>query len=163
LVLVVLNNELIQALFSFSETSNSMKIGMLDSYLTMLGDPLTLLFGQGYNSYEWSADLRKIIAMDIGASKTELTYLELVRVYGLVWAALFMAFLVRAVYGLKEVGREFRWLYFGFFVYLLNCSLNPYLFSTNGILPLALITSVIATSKVHRFDRDTNDDRLVVN
>ncbi|MFB0911889.1 MAG: hypothetical protein QMA97_01655 [Glaciecola sp.] len=82
---------LILSYFSVSEASNSIKLALLEGYAEIFSNPLILLFGQGFNAHTWSLPLRDMVAMDVGASKTELTYLELVRVFGLIFAALFMA------------------------------------------------------------------------
>ena len=66
--------------FSAYETNNGMKISMLSNYSRIFDDSLTLIFGQGYNAHEWSQDLIQIIAMEDGASKTELTFIEIFRV-----------------------------------------------------------------------------------
>jgi hypothetical protein len=136
--------ETLSEFVSRSEQSNATKVGMLTSYADMLDDPLTATFGQGYNAHAWSSSLREIIAVEVGASKTELTYIELVRVYGLVLASLFAVLLAGVLFRLSRVRHRYRWLYPALVIYLINASINPYLFSTNGILPLGLILGIVS-------------------
>jgi len=138
----VLDIEMINSFFTTEETSNAIKIGMLTNYADIFNDPLTFIFGQGYNAHEWSAPLREMIALEENASKTELTYLELIRVYGLLISIPFFALLIILVYRLAQLHGELKWLLPSLMIYLLNCSINPYLFATNGMIPLGLIVSI---------------------
>lgn len=142
--------------FDPSETSNSMKIGMLNVYGDIFNWPGFFLFGQGYNAHSWSSDLRSIISTELGASKTELTFLELIRVYGLVVGGLGIFFLGFIVLNIAKLGVNFRWVAISFFVYLVNAFTNPYLFSTNGALPIILFLSVI----VH-FSRSSDSGKFI--
>ena len=144
LTIQFLNVETLNALFSVREASNAAKVSMLTNYSEVLNDPMTLTFGQGYNAHAWSFSLREMIAMEVQASKTELTYLELVRVYGMLIAVPFFLLLGGLVYKLSRVPLQYRWLYPAFLIYLIDSSVNPYLFSTNGILPLGLILGIVS-------------------
>ena len=55
---------LVGSFFSSSETSNSMKISLLDGYSEIFSRPENLIFGQGFNAHEWSPELRGMIAME---------------------------------------------------------------------------------------------------
>ena len=147
-VLTIYDVEILRAFFSANETSNSMKIELLNNYAEIFNSPFTFFFGQGYNAHTWSVTLRKMIAVDEHASKTELTYIEIVRVYGLVVAIPFYFILTTLVSRLARKSGEFRWLYPALLIYLLNSSLNPYLFSTNGMLPLGLIIAIVTFKRV---------------
>src|SRR5712691_10787356 len=147
------------AFFAANETDNAMKLHMLANYSEMFNDPLTFIFGQGYNAHAWSPLLREMIATEVNASKTELTYIEIVRVYGLLISIPFFLLLCILGYRVSKTSDEYRWLYPAFAIYLLNSSFNPYLFSTNGMLPLALIAAIVSlTGKSHnvRMSRDEN-------
>jgi len=148
LTIGLFNFEILNAFFTTKETSNSMKVGMLTKYADMFSDPLTVIFGQGYNAHAWSTSLREIIAIEENASKSELTYIELVRVYGLFISLPFFILFGALVYKLSRVSFEYRWLYPAFLIYLINSFLNPYLFSTNGILPLGLILAIVSLKRV---------------
>lgn len=133
---------LIASFMSTSETSNSMKLSLLDGYGEIFSNPRDLLLGQGFNAHEWSTPLRDMIAMEDKASKTELTYIELVRVFGLGLTSLFMFALFALVRATKNTPAKLNWMFPGFAIYLVNAAINPYLFSVNGILPLGLIASI---------------------
>jgi hypothetical protein len=134
--------DLMGAFFSTSEASNSIKLSMLDGYWIIFSNPLTLLFGQGFNAHDWSPTLRDMIAMEVGASKTELTYLELVRVFGLIIPVALILTIFMLLRVAKNLAHDFAWIYPGFIIFLANAAINPYLFSVNGILPLGLIAAI---------------------
>jgi hypothetical protein len=134
--------KILDAFFATNETNNAMKLRMLTNYAEIFNDPLTFIFGQGYNAHAWSSLLREMIATEVNASKTELTYLEIVRVYGLLISIPFFLLVCILGYRLSKTSDEYRWLYPALVIYLLNSSFNPYLFSTNGMLPLALIAAI---------------------
>ena len=139
--------------FDTSETSNSMKIEALGSYVQIFSDPDVLLFGQGYNAHAWSSPLQQMIATENEATKTELTYLELVRVFGLLGSLPYFVLLVGIVRASSRLPAHMAWFRPAFVVSLINSSLNPYLFSTNGMLPMALLLALLAhhtaTHQVH--------------
>jgi len=136
--------EVLQSFFSSKEGSNSTKIAMLDDYANIFNDPLTFIFGQGYNAHTWSFPFRNMIAEEVHATKGELTYFELIRVYGLVVSIPFYALFGILIYRLSLISSEYRWLFVSLIIYLVDCSLNPYLFSTNGMLPLGLIVGLVS-------------------
>lgn len=146
IVIMALTQEEVRSLFasftSTSETSNSMKLSLLDGYGAIFASPSDLLFGQGFNAHEWSTPLRDMIAMEDKASKTELTYFELIRVFGLGLAGWFVLTLVSLLRATKEFPSQYHWIFPGFTLYLINAAINPYLFSVNGILPLGLFASM---------------------
>jgi hypothetical protein len=133
----------VRAMFDVRESSNSQKISMLSGYQSILSDPITALFGQGFNAHSWSSTFQAMINRDIGATRTELTYLEIFRVFGLVGGGIFCLFLIYLLYRARRLPQDFRWAYPALVMLLLNAALNPYLFSTNGILPLTLLVAMI--------------------
>ena len=133
---------LLDSFFSKSETSNSMKLSLLNGYVEIFSSPVTLIFGQGFNAHEWSPALRDMIAMEDKASKTELTYLELVRVFGIIISSTLILTILFLLRSIKNIGQNLQWIYPGFTIFLANAAINPYLFSVNGMLPLGLISSI---------------------
>jgi hypothetical protein len=134
--------EFIQLFFDSDEASNQIKIRMLADYTDIFNDPITLIFGQGYNGHVWSSTFENLLVVS-GASKTELTYIELVRVYGAIFSFLLFLFFIKLIFMLKKLPIEYRWILVTFLLYLINAAINPYLFSTNGMLPLGLILSLV--------------------
>jgi len=130
--------------FSTQEASNELKLQLIDMYEDVFAHPAMLVFGQGYNAHEWYGPLREKFAGIPGASKTELTYLELIRVYGLPLTVVFVALMFALAVQLARLREEFRWTLPAFVIFMCNAAVNPYLFSTNGILPLALLLAIVS-------------------
>ncbi len=135
--------DLLASIFSLQEDSNSFKLSMIQNYSNIFNNPISFAFGQGYNAIAWSGDLASMVAQNSGASKSELTYLELIRVYGLVVALPFLWILGLIYFRVMRLSKDYSWLGLAFLISLANASLNPYLFSTNGLLPLGLILALI--------------------
>lgn len=130
----------LKTFFDITESSNSTKIGYLANYNNIFSDSFTLFFGQGYNAHVWSIDFMNTISE--GASKTELTYLELVRVYGLSISVIFLFVLVFIINSIRYTPFQYQWLGPAVIMNLLVSIANPYLFSTNGILLLGLAAAL---------------------
>jgi hypothetical protein len=144
----------LQAFFSVEEQSNSIKFEMLGDYAKIFRDPVTLVFGQGLGAYQaWNAK-------GTVSYITELTYLELIRNFGMFGAAVMMGLLLwpvaAAFFGSKVISRldvrRDRALAIAWFLYLLMCATNPNLFSSMGILILAALLSAKAYGTVGTFD-----------
>lgn len=146
-LVVLINPHLISEFFSAKEASNELKIQLLDMYADSYSNPLTLLFGQGYNAHEWYLPLREKLEGIENASKTELTYLELIRVYGLIVSMFFFCLIAALTYRVAHINKEYKWFYPAFLIFMVNSAVNPYLFSTNGILPLALLVAIVSLRK----------------
>ena len=103
-----------------------------------------LLIGQGFNAQEWSAPLKSMLTQTAGATKTELTYVEVIRVFGVFIGIIFLFSLVMIAKNLKNIPQKYNleFLYPGFVIYLINCSINPYLISSIGALPLGLFLAL---------------------
>lgn len=131
-------NAIIGALFSPTEADNAMKIALLSGYKIIFSSLTQLFFGQGYNAQAWSNTLHGMVNTSIGASKTELTFLEVIRTYGIFVGAPLLLLLTRLGFALKSLPITQRWLLTAYVFYMLDCATNAYLFSSNGMLPLAL-------------------------
>jgi hypothetical protein len=139
--------DLFGEIFSVSEFSNSQKLSYFKEYSKIFSNPVNLIFGQGYNAHVWSPELREMLPLDFPASKTELTYLEFFRVYGVLFGVVFLLVLFVLLKRLSFLEPEMRWMYYGLAIFLVSASLNPYIFSVNGMLPLALFSSIIIYNK----------------
>jgi hypothetical protein len=137
--IALLFNEQLGQLLDPTETSNSMKLMLLQDYERLLSDPLTLFVGRGLGAYDyWS--IRAAYSY-----VSELTYLELVRNFGVFGAMTMLglllypvlyAFLLRPSYPERHIVAAYAF-------YLLMCASNPNLFSSMGILILAVILANI--------------------
>lgn len=145
--------ELFLSFFVTNEINNSMKLTLLSQYAEIFSDPYVILFGQGFNAHEWSYVFRSMVYnIDFTASKTELTYIELYRVYGIFIATIFIILLFRFVRSTRYIQNEGKWIYPALFVYMINAALNPYLFSVNGLLPIGLIVSILIFYPINKRD-----------
>ena len=137
---LVLGQELITGMVDPLEHGNSAKIAYLSTYLKIFSEPLNLLVGQGFNAHAWSDDFAGIRFGT--ASKTELTYLELLRVFGLPVSSFFFFILCWLITSLYKLPSQYQWLGPAIILNLLVSTLNPYLFSTNGMLLLGAASAV---------------------
>lgn len=140
--------DVIMGMVSSEEGTNSQKISMLDLYAKIFDDPMTILIGQGYQAVAWSTELQQMVFIDEGATKTELTFLELFRVYGAIlpWFILF-AFAGKII---KTIDNANKYKKIALILLLLDSALNPHLFSTYGALILAI--SMSPTPKLNEKD-----------
>lgn len=129
-VLYYLRPDFLFAMFSSVDYSNSVKTEYLGEYARMLAKPFDILFGYGLGSCVNSQILNACMPV------TELVYVDMFRVYGLFGALAYMAMLAMIV---LLAWRRSRYLSIGFGAYLIISALNPYLFSTNGMLLLSLV------------------------
>jgi hypothetical protein len=132
--------DLLDAMFSSVEYSNNAKLKLLEGYGVIFSDPINLLIGQGFNAHVWSAEFSQMVG---GASKVEYTYIEMFRVFGVFIGFLFIIFLVVFTFTLDKINIYYRWFAPAFFIYLLVSIANPYIFSTNGMLPIALMAAIL--------------------
>lgn len=141
---IVKNFNGILSVFSLQEGSNSSKISDLTKYATLFDGVRTIIFGQGFNAHTWSPVFQIMVGE---ATRTELTYFEILRVFGLPFGFFIISFLFLLAF---RAYRAEKYLGITFFVLLLNASLNPYLFSTNGMLPIGLIIASLSYRGNHQ-------------
>ncbi|MFC3852757.1 hypothetical protein ACFOSD_07920 [Salinispirillum marinum] len=132
-------------MFNPEEVSNSDKLGYLSGYIEIFSNLSYFLFGQGFNAHVWDLNIYSMIPD--GASKTELTYLEMVRVFGFLGASLFAFGFLYLVFSNRIHYSIAPWIGPALFIYLLVSSTNPYIFSSNGMLLLGL---GVASLSFHR-------------
>jgi hypothetical protein len=123
-----------------AESANTIKLAIIQDYSQIFGDPVTLLFGQGLGAYQlWSGK-----PFEPFAYITELTYLEMLRNFGLVGAIAMMGLLLFPAGSAarnrdrKDISLAIAWL-----LYLVMCASNPNLFSSMGMLILAALIANI--------------------
>lgn len=141
-MLIVLSLPFIGKLRAFlnpAELSNNTKLTLLEDYARIFSDPVNLIFGQGLGAfYKWSTS--GLPDFETTGSNfyfiSELTYLEMIRSFGLVGATIMLALV------LYPVGRAFLMTstttrhaqVTGFLAYLGMSATNPLLFSSSGML-----------------------------
>jgi hypothetical protein len=129
----------LKAFLDPAELSNHVKLTFLGDYAAIFSDPVTLMFGQGLGAYDrWSTSGLPNFEMT-GMNfyfVTELTFLEMIRSFGLVAAAMLLALLLYPVACafLTRASRTRRALAVGFLAYLGMSVTNPLLFSSSGML-----------------------------
>ena len=129
-VLVILPNlNVFQQMLGMNNESNSFKFSMLKVYSEVCSEPLSFLFGQGFNAHAWDFRLSDILQGD--ASKSELTYLEYIRVFGFP-SFLYFIYIVISSFNIVNVFRV------SFILLLVDSLLNPHLFSTYGSIIVGL-------------------------
>jgi hypothetical protein len=124
----------VQAMLSPDEISNTIKLLYFRDYGAMFSNWPTLLFGQGLGASFFST------ALGTRISVTELTYVELLRNYGLIMACVFFFLLLYPLRTLRNPeARNDHYLFLGYVGYLYLCTANPLLMSSTGILVLAMV------------------------
>ncbi|WP_426408248.1 O-antigen ligase family protein [Bradyrhizobium ganzhouense] len=146
----------LRALFDMNEPSNHIKLELLHDYLKIFSnDPVTLLLGQGLGAYQyWGAK---------GGSSyiSELTYLELVRNFGLIGAVAMMTLLLAPISLAFATGSQRqRALVLSYGLYLVACATNPNLFSSMGILILSILLASAAMERPLSSHEPTSAPRL---
>lgn len=145
LMLHFLGVQAIGSMFDPQNESIELKLGFLAGYLKIFSDVVTLLFGQGFNAHVWSGTFGDMLPGGAygGASKTELTYLEIIRVFGVFFGGLFFYLMLVFLKKLSEIDLSLRWMAPAVFLYMVGSAFNPYLFSSNGMLPLGLCAAAL--------------------
>lgn len=114
------------------EQSNETKLELLNDYFDIFNS-YDLLLGQGLGSYyNWSVRGEYFVS--------ELTYLEVIRNYGLVLGTpVILLLLYPLIMSLWRVYYIEKYIYFAYFFYLLMSFSNPLFFSSLGMLFLSII------------------------
>jgi hypothetical protein len=72
--------------------------------------------------------------MPKGASKTELTYVDLIRLFGLSGSVMLFFLLAFLSLSRKVAKSGYPWIAPSIFLYSATATINPYIFSSNGML-----------------------------
>jgi hypothetical protein len=151
LTITVFNIPIVSEMFGPNEQSNSTKIAYLESYYQIFSDPLILLVGQGFNAKEWSGVVAAMLPE--GANKTELSYLEMIRVFGF-FGLFFLLLLLKRLSINGAIARTgYPWIAPALILYATVSALNPYIFSSNGMLLLGFSAAVLSVGRVATSDR----------
>lgn len=130
----------ISSFFSSKDDSNSVKIGYFASYASIFEQPEVLILGQGFSGYDSSILFRNMLnKFGNEGVKTELTAVELFRVFGLFFGSFFNIIIMSIPFFLYNKFKEINFLIIGIVFYLISSLINPYIFSTNGVIIFLLI------------------------
>ena len=143
----------------FSVANSAAKLSYLSGYGEIFGNSIYFLFGQGWNANAWSPDfIRMLDSVGNPGVKTELTYLELMRVYGAPMGAIITILL----FSLPFIGdgpKEYQWLRPALFMYLILAATNPYIFSSNGVIAFGVYLGFLRINKgVELYSHDTSTE-----
>lgn len=135
----------IAAMLDPQNESIEVKLGFLSGYADIFSKIDVLLFGQGFNAHTWSDTFADMLPDGEfgGASKTELTYIEILRVFGVIVGGTFFCLIAVLLRKISAMDSSFGWMAPAIFLYLIGSTLNPYLFSSNGMLPLGLCAAAL--------------------
>lgn len=125
----------IRTLLDPTEYSNYTKLVLLRDYAELFTRPDVLLFGQGLGAYHfWTARGWEYFI-------SELTYLEMIRNFGLFAAMVMLGLLLYPLVHAFAWQRSYaeRDVVAGYAFYLLICASNPNMFSSMGMLILPII------------------------
>ncbi|MDP3436520.1 MAG: hypothetical protein Q8S04_04705 [Bacteroidales bacterium] len=130
-------------LFNATEISNLVKFGHFISYIEHFSDHIgQFIFGNGLGSSFYSYGINRI------TNVTELTYLELIRIWGMPISIIFLLVLITPVlYEIKA--KQLSHLFIAYIAYLFIAGTNPLLLSSTGMIVLVYVFSNIMLRKTN--------------
>ena len=146
-LLIALGSLFVVELASFldpTEHSNSSKLSYLSDYAKIFSDLNNLFFGQGLGAYHKFSIFYKPHFI------TELTYLEVIRNFGLFLGLVILLMLVYPIFKSFRLGKNGllqKHMAVGYSFYLVMCFTNPNLFSSMGILILCLLLAGLYSAR----------------
>ena len=133
------------------EESNDIKYAHIVSYIDFFSKNWYLmLFGTGAGSLFFSKGVGEMTGV------TEWTYLEILRLYGVVgFFFIMLFFLYPLIHYYTKLNEISHWKAFsmGYIFYLIVCASNPYLISSTGFLCILLLFSVISNPRYKIIDQ----------
>jgi len=130
----------ISSMLSSDDISNALKISYINDYIEIFESPFNLIVGQGLGVKFYSTGLGDYLSI------TELTYFDIFRYYGIFIGGMLLILILSPNFYLYK--KKYNSLLVGYLAYLYLCSLNPYLFSSNGILLMGLIIVYAFKNKI---------------
>lgn len=128
------------------ETSSSVKFAHLESFIYYFSNNLhTLLFGTGAGSMFYSKGVGMMTSL------TEWTYLELLRMNGIIGVFLFFVFLFRPIkrnFNSNSI-KYWKAVSLAYIIYIFLAGSNPNIFCSTGLLVILFIYSYASNSKYH--------------
>jgi hypothetical protein len=137
--------EVFSRMFATTDASNSVKLGYLADYLQATDNLPHLFLGQGLGSFFYASPLQREVNV------TELTYLEILRMYGIYIGTFVIAMIAYPLTRLVvNRSRPDTWIFVGYGFYLLISMLNPYIYSSNGMLIISIVVANYFMTKGRR-------------
>jgi hypothetical protein len=124
--------------FHPEESSNAAKLGHIHSYIENFSEhPIYLFWGQGADTefYSQGFEAKTVV--------TELTYLEVIRWFGIPVAAIIFMALLYPVLELSRLSDALSYLAIPYVAYLWEAGTNPLLVSATGTLMVSAIWGVV--------------------
>lgn len=131
-ILVCIFHKPITDMFSSDNPSNYGRISLLKDYSEVFNNPEDLLLGQGFGS------LFYVTVWGKEAWLSELTYLEIIRRYGLIFGSVCIAMLMYPFIKYKRYYNE-PYLIIAYLGYLIMSVTNPFIFSSSGMIMLCVV------------------------
>jgi len=127
--------------FNTNETSNNIKSQHINDYIKLYKtSPSVLWLGQGINSCFYSTHYNNCI------KTSELSYFELLRIWGIPMSLLFIFFLIYPIiHFFKNYSQYFAYRYIpiAYLAYLLIAGTNPLLLSSTGMIVIVYVYSIL--------------------
>jgi hypothetical protein len=136
IALLAYKSDVLVNMFSARESDNALKLVHMRDYMSLFGEWPILFFGQGLGA--------KFHSTLYGyTSITELTYFDILRSYGFAGAFAIGCLLLYPLATLRDADRrDSHFICIAYGLYLILCVSNPMLFSSDGMLVLALVISI---------------------
>ena len=133
LVVLFLLPSVVTTFLNKQEVSNAIKFSYLSSYADYFDHHwVSLLFGQGVGGMFYAAGLHRFVGV------SELTYIELIRIWGIPITLLFVAVLFFPLYAEIKT-RKITPIFAAYLAYLFISGTNPLLLSSTGMLVLVYV------------------------
>lgn len=119
-----------------TEVSNMVKFGNFASYMTEIFKGSTPIFGAGLGSVFWGEGFGRFI------SYSELTYLDLLRIYGLILGSILIFIFNYPIYILlknwNSISYKYKHFCLAYLMYMILSGTNPVLLSSTGMFVYSL-------------------------
>lgn len=128
---------LYEIIFSSKDAGNTIKYKDLLGYLKFWTENIEkLIFGSGLGSSFYSYGRDEIVYA------TEMTYFEIIRIYGIILSSIIVAVLLYPLTKLIK-NKNLEWLFISYLAYLFIGGTNPLIMSSTGSLVLILVYKLI--------------------
>lgn len=134
-----------QAIIDPNSNSTNIKFGHLESYLDLFQSKwYYLIFGMGPGAFFYSKGFGTMTSL------TEWTYIEIIRMYGLVGLFFFVCLLIIPLVrhnNKKSPIKYWQSIVLGYIVFLISCMSDPWLIGSPGLICILFIYSVVDNPK----------------